>query len=407
MKENWRNSLLFVVLLIAGACGKPTAEDAATYTCPMHPSVVADAPGTCPLCGMDLVRTTRHGEETEITRELAPLLKSPNEAVIASIKTIRPEFKSVVVTAEATGTVTYDPRKLYTIPARIGGRMEKVYLRYEFQKVKKGQKVADIYSPELITAQREFLYLLANDSENEALVQAATTRLQLLGMQDFQIRDLQRRGAVVNTFSIHSPYDGFVISNGDGQDLASASTEGVDGAGQGARGTATLVREGDYVAGGQTLFRIANTSAMRISLDIPASWSAMIHEGDTVELNLDNGAKQTATIDLVQPFFNASENFMRVRVYTHDASRLHVGQLVDATVSLGRRESLWLPKESVIDLGLDKVAFVREGAVMRPKIVMTGITSGNEIEIRSGLVTSDEVAANAQFLTGSESFIKP
>src|SRR5215204_7643583 len=100
MKRNWKNSrliLAIVTLLVLASCGSggDHAEHADTYTCPMHPTVISDRPGTCPVCGMDLVRKARAGEEVEITEELSRLLKSPNETVIASIKTIKGEYKSM------------------------------------------------------------------------------------------------------------------------------------------------------------------------------------------------------------------------------------------------------------------------------------------------------------------------
>src|SRR5687767_6956281 len=173
MKKNWRNKItlpgLFIVLLFALGCNKSDehAEHADTYTCPMHPTVISDKPGTCPVCGMDLVRKARAGEEVEITEDLSKLIKSPNETVIAAIKTIKGEYKSMPVSTEAQGIVTYDTRNIYTIPARIGGRLEKVFIKYAFQQVRKGEKVAEIYSPELVTAQRELVFLREHDSKNE------------------------------------------------------------------------------------------------------------------------------------------------------------------------------------------------------------------------------------------------
>src|SRR5690606_28561843 len=114
---------------------------------------------------------------------------------------------------EAQGIVTYDTRNIYTIPSQIGGRLEKVFLKYPFQTVKKGQKVAEIYSPELLTAQRELLFLLENDSQNEALIKGARERLRLLGASESQINYLVQKRQPQNTFSIYSPYNGYVIAD--------------------------------------------------------------------------------------------------------------------------------------------------------------------------------------------------
>ncbi|MBK8293059.1 MAG: efflux RND transporter periplasmic adaptor subunit [Flammeovirgaceae bacterium] len=111
------------------------------------------------------------GEEVAITKELSQLIKSPNKIVTASIKTVRGEYKSVPVVKELLGIVTYDTRSMYTIPTRIGGRLEKVFLKYNFQLVTKGMKIAEVYSPELISAQRELLFLILNDADNKALIE--------------------------------------------------------------------------------------------------------------------------------------------------------------------------------------------------------------------------------------------
>ena len=145
--------LPWILMLIA--CTNPdTAHEHDTYTCPMHPTVISDRPGTCPVCGMDLVRKYRPGEEVEITEDLSRLIKSPNETVVSSIRSVRGKYKSIPVVVPAQGVVTYDTRNIFTISARVSGRLENVYLKYTFQKINKGDKVAEIYSPELIAAQR-------------------------------------------------------------------------------------------------------------------------------------------------------------------------------------------------------------------------------------------------------------
>src|SRR5690348_1745259 len=168
MKSNWRNNSAGIFVLFAfllASCGDHKhAEQADTYTCPMHPTVISDKPGVCPVCGMDLVRKAREGEAVQITEDLAKLIKSPNEVVASKIKTIKPTYEAMEGSTEATGIVTYDSRNIYTISARVSGRLEKVYLKYQFQKVAKGQKILEIYSPELVAAQRELLYLLSSDS---------------------------------------------------------------------------------------------------------------------------------------------------------------------------------------------------------------------------------------------------
>lgn len=416
-------------MLLLTAC---TSEESAhghtdTYTCPMHPTVVSDVPGTCPVCGMDLVPKARAGEEVEITEDLARMTNSPNEAIVASMTTIRGQYKSLPVSVGAQGVITYDTRKVYTIPARIGGRLEKVYVKYAFQPVSKGQKIAEIYSPELITAQRELLFLLENDPHNNALIEASKRRLQLLGMSDSQVVELIRRKEPRNALALYSPHSGYVITSGPAPAMSatipssglSSSRGGMaDGMGSVAsaplssvgapqtNSSGSLVREGDYVTAGQTLFTIVDNGALRIELNAPDVFTGDISVGDHVELDFGNGDTRSSTVDFVQPFFTEGREFLKLRVYSDRTEGLHVGHLVEATLHLGDSEGLWVPRESVLHLGLQKVVFLRHRGVFKPKEVTTGATTRDMIQILSGLASFDEIAENAQFLVDSESFIK-
>lgn len=412
-------------LFFATSCSNGDAAHNDTYTCPMHPTVISDRPGSCPVCGMDLVRKARPGEEIKITEDLSRLLKSPNEVVVASIRTIRGEFKSVPVSLEATGVVTYDTRNIYSIPARVGGRLEKVYLKYAFQQVRKGQRVAEIYSPELVTAQRELLFLLENDPENEQLIHASRNKLELLGLTPSQVNTVVNNREAQTTFAIYSPYNGYVITGGTAPSVPSAmspaaSTGGgmndmggapasttAQPASPPSRAASPLVREGDYVSAGEALFQIVNTSALRIELDVPGSDGGSVSRGDTVTLITGESKQRMASVDFVQPFFSEGENFTKVRVYTKETEGLQIGQLVKAMISVRRSESLWVPREAVLELGTQQVVFIKDKEVLRPKTITTGIRSGGLVEIKSGLASSEEIAANAHYLVDSESFIKP
>lgn len=419
---------IFILIFILAACTREeSAHEQESYTCPMHPTVVSDRPGTCPVCGMDLVRKAREGEEVKITEDLSKLLKSPNEVIVASVKTIKGEYKSVPVRVQAQGVVTYDTRNIFSIPARVGGRLEKVSLKYTFQEISKGQKIAEIYSPELITAQRELLFLLEHDAQNEALIKGAIRKLEFLGMSTNQINALASRKAASNTISVYSPYSGYVIT---GQEKPSTSTATsavasgrsagmTDGMGKNpsrpaptqppmqAAPTGSLVREGEYVTAGQTLFTVVNNKALRIELDLPGSYSGSVKQGSKVELSFGSEHVDTATVDFVQPFFGDGRDFLKIRVYTNETEGLHIGHLVNATIHLNATEALWVPQEAVLVLGIQRVVFIKDRGVFKPKEITTGLSTDGMIEIKSGLASSDEIAANAHFLVDSESFIKP
>jgi len=416
--------LLILLMLVFSCTQKDSAhEHSDTYTCPMHPTVVSDKPGVCPVCAMDLVRKGRPGEEVKITEDLAKLIKSPNEVVLASVNTAKAEYKSMPVVLTIQGVVTYDTRNIYTIPARTGGRLEKVFLKYNYQPVRKGQKVAEIYSAELVNAQREFLYLIKNDGDNQLLINAAKSKLLFLGASEKQIEELRMKQEVTYTFSIYSPHDGFVISesqtvpsapvnasarpgtNGGGMGMIGSGNTTITSSGSNPSGsTSTLVKEGGYVTTGQTLFRIVNTNSLWLEFNIPLAYALQVKAGDQLEW-LDHDMKRQSKIDFVEPFFTDGEDFVKVRSY-YKGSDVSVGQLVEASLQSTSREALWISREALLDLGLHQIVFVKERGLFKPMKVSSGLHAGEWIEIVSGLASSDEIAVNAQYLMDSENFIK-
>jgi membrane fusion protein, copper/silver efflux system len=415
------------IAFLISACTNKHEDHAETYTCPMHPTVISNKPGSCPVCGMNLVLKSSANNQTSSTDDVADLkdlLDSPNRSVLSSIKTIKGQYKSLHDSIEAQGVVTYDPRNIYTIPTRVGGRLEKIYLNYAFQKVKKGQKIAEIYSPELLAAQRELVFLLNNDPENRTLINASKNKLELLGLSSQQIQSLVEDKSISNTISIYSPYNGYVIANTQPPSaLATSSTSTSNanemGSGMGDKPSTTqdesfsesnsngsTIKEGNYVLAGQTLFSIVDTDALRIELNLPVSKSGTIKKGDQLSLNYKNGNEEEAEVDFVQPFFDKDQDFIKLRVNTKNIKDLHIGHLVDAKISVLSIESLWVPREAVLDIGNNKIVFIKDGKTFKPKKVNIGTRSKGIIEIKSGLASIDEIAANAQYLVDSESFVK-
>lgn len=407
--------IIFFLIALSGCDSKNSGQATDTYTCPMHPTVVSDKPGTCPVCGMDLVRKARPGEETEMTGELARLIKAPNEIVAASIQTIKGEYKTMPVTVTAQGLVTYDTRFVYSVPARIGGRLEQVYLKYVFQPVARGQKVAEIYSPEMITAQRELLFLLENDAENLTLIESAKKRLALLGASTTQIEDVVAHKNVIQTFSIYSHYAGYVMPGAVAAPVLQSKPAASSMMGEAAPAMAAttpaqessgLPRIGTYVAAGQTLFQVVNTSALRIELNLPLSLANAVKVNDEVTLYLGEGETEKVKVSFVQPFLSQGEEFLKVRLFVKNDHNFKIGQLINASLTLASKEALWIPASAVLDSGMENIVFVKEGEIFKPKVVTTGVQVGDWTEVVRGLASADEIASNAQFMIDSESFVK-
>ena len=435
MKDNWKNnmsmlndnivSLFLIILLLAStSCGKKDEHAGhVEYTCPMHPTVIQDSPGTCPICAMDLVRKGQPGEEVKITAELNYLLKPTNAMVISSIKTIIPVRKSMDVISKANGIITYDTRRFTSVPIRFAGRIEKLLIRYNFQPLQKGQKILEIYSPELLTAQRDLLYLLKSDKENSSLIEGAKEKLRLLGISDSQINQLISTGQEVYSFPVYSPVNGYIIEEAAlaqasyGQSPNPTSMDG--GMASGSASTAKQnslsqsiselqTREGMYVSAGQAIFKVINTQQVWAEFDVYQWDAAFVKVNDPVQLTFDNTSEaRKAVVNFVQPFFKSGESFVKVRVYLSNAgNKFRIGQLLTASFDKTSNDSIWIPLSAKLDLGAREIAFTKRRGVFRPKEIFTARQSGDWIEVIGGLEISDSIAYNAQFMVDSESFIK-
>lgn len=406
------------------------------YTCPMHPQITQDKPGTCPICGMDLVKKSVAGQDVAISEDMKDLIKPTNSSVISTIETIRPERKTLPVNITAAGVISYDTRKTYSVPVRFGGRIERLYLKYNYQPVRKGQVIMEIYSPELITAQRELLYVVSQHKEQFEIIESAKQKLQLLGLTKDQIENIIKTGKESFAFPVFSPYSGYIVESNaslpEASTASGASSTSMSGGGMNkksggamgggvqpsnamntansspAMGGQFSTREGMYVATGQSLFKVVDGTRLWAEVYFPAKESSQIKKGELIELHVKGSQKAIqARVDFIQPFFSEGKQFLQVRSYINaKANEIRVGQLLTAHVVQSHDQALWVPKKAILDLGVQQIVFIKEKANYTPFKVKTGLEANGWVEIIEGLTESVEIAANAQYMIDSESFIK-
>lgn len=419
MKNNRMRNLVLFVFLLAGAsllpaaCGDKKKATAAApeqkkelWTCSMHPEIIRDKPGSCPICGMDLIK--KESDATAITGiHLDDLLQPTDKFIVSSIPVTVMHEQQVQMEVAALGTISYDTRYINTISARVSGRIERLYVKYRYQHVHKGTRIMDVYSPDLVTAQQELLFLVKNDPANQPLIQAARQKLLLQGMEESQLQQVEKSGRPSMTIAVYSNYSGHLHEAGNTMPVMDAPAGGkVDIA----QITEELtVKEGMYVQKGQTIFQLYNTDKSWVLLNIFPENQGMVKPGDAVQVVPETAPAKSfrAKIDFIEPFYRKESKTLTARVY-FDNSRagIPIGSQVRATIFSRATAADWLPKDAVLSLGFDKVVFVKTGGGFRAHKITTGANYKDLVQVVSGLDAADSVAANAQFLTDSESFIK-
>jgi len=381
------------------------------YYCPMDPEVEQHKPGICPKCHMDL-----EIKDDSSSHEIKDYTLMPaNAAVLSSVKSIKPERKSLPITIKSSGYITYDTRRLYDISARIEGRIEKLYVKFKYQPVSKGQALLDIYSHELLTAQNEYLYLKRNDPNANDLLNAAKKKLLLLGMTESQINAVGHTEHVHPTTTVYSPYSGFIVEQSSEKNSASSNYANTNGSMSDASNSVTmnqgkelLLKEGSYVSKGEPIFKVANIDRVWTIFEIYSDAVPYVKLNLPVHIMLENTDEMImGKVDFIEPSYNEGAGTARIRVYLDNKNQnLKIGNIVSGSVDAGNKEALWIPFTSVVDLGKQKIAFVKKDGAFETRVIQTGAKLGNVIEVLNGLSDSEEVAENAQFLIDSESFVK-
>lgn len=381
------------LLILATACGKQTPDDHAHHD---------------------------DHDSTKITQAISQIARPANQLVVSSQKTIKPSQKFAEKIIRASGYIAFDERRNNKVAVRTSGRIEKLYIKYSFQYVQKGQRIAELYSPEFSTYQAEYLFLLK--SGEASLAVKAKEKLILLGLSESQIRQVEKSGTETTTVTIASPIDGFIRFSSEPDspvELKSSPSSGMGpmvDASVSSGGTqitsAGQIREGMYINKGQTLFIVNDCRQVCaiLSVDIPSQIE--IKKGASVTLYSEVQLEPVkAKIDLVEPVYDDKQRFTQVRIYLDNPFRtFKINSLIRGELSI-RDNALTVPSSSIYDLGSRKIVWVKTGktsngiGLFEPYVVTTGMTSNNAIEIIGGLEGDEEIALDAGFMVDSESIL--
>lgn len=379
----------------AGDMGDKKTELSTIYYCPMHPNYTANKPGECPICGMDLVlKKVDKSQGSEVGK--GEIFISPEKQQLIGVKTDKVKYISLIKKISLKGIVEYDERKIFHIHTKIEGWIEKLFVNYTGDFVKKGEALFTIYSPELVSAQQEYLLALKskNISQNsefadikkssDELISSARKRLKFWDISDEEIERLEKTGEIKKTLTIYSPYSGFVIEK--------------------------IAVEGMKIMSGDTLYKIADTSSVWVMADVYEQDIPFIKLGQTAAIHLlsMSGKALQGKVSYMYPYLESEIRTVKARIDVANPDfvlKPNMFAHVEIDINLGKKLSVF--ETAVIDTGERQVVVLaKEKGHFKSVEVELGLRVENYYEIVSGVKEGDRVVVNANFLVDSESKMK-
>ena len=349
-----------------------------------------------------------------------------NRTVIARQKVIAPVYSDINFNIPGNGYIAFDTRRNRKVSVRVGGRIDRLYVKYNYQYVRKGEKILELYSPELNTYIEEYLYVLRQTNDT-ILQNRARQKLQLLGLTPAQIRQINQTGSASLTIPLYSAFEGYVLFNpsassgmGTPRNASGSMGSGMSGTNnsppsiQGSVLSDNSIREGMYVSNNQTLFWINDFKEAWGIIAFTKENEKYIHKGQPVVITselLPDKPVQTS-IQLIEQVYEGEQKFTQARVYIPNATGiLKQNSLITATVSVPTK-SLMVPAVSVYYLGKVAIVWVQVGttkegnAVFQSRVVKIGHRGDDKVEILEGLTQNEKIARDAGYLADGETIIQ-
>ncbi|WP_291134915.1 efflux RND transporter periplasmic adaptor subunit [Flavobacterium sp. UBA7663] len=380
-----------------------SSHQAIVYTCSMHPQIIRDKPGNCPICGMTLVKkvTDNHAKEDH---NLENVIKPTDNFIVGKFQTTTAVDSILSGEINLPGIIAYDPNSAVNIAAKISGRLEKMYVNFKYQRINKGQRLFDLYSPELLTEQENFIYLITNDSENHSIIEASKQKLLLYGMTQNQISALTNSKKANPKIAIYSPSNGIVIGT---ETMVTQSNSGMQNMNN---STERLeLKEGNYVKKGEVVFKLVNTDKVWGIFNITQESSSLIKVNQAIKITSELNGEESieAKINFIETQFNAADRTNRIRVYLNNKTlNLPIGLRLQGIIKTKSISGIWVQKKALVSTGNKKIAFIKLQNGFKATPVKTGFEINEYIQIITGISVKDTIAKNAQYLIDSESFIK-
>lgn len=363
------------------------------YTCPMHPSVHKDGPGVCPICGMTLVKKNNGaalaGNEEEA---LKAVTISPSKQVLASVGTSTVTKRALTKTLAALGSITYAEPNLKHISIRFPGRLDRLFLTYTGQTVRPGDRVAEVYSPDVVSAEQE--YLLARDSYNQVkdaadiisggaknLLDQSHQKLLLWGITEDQIAALESTRTASDRITIYSPVGGTILKK--------------------------YVDAQQYVNAGDNLYDVADLSNVWLMADVYESDLPLLRVGQSaVATSLAFPGKSfRGRLAFINPGLDPSTRTERIRIdLPNPAELLKLDMFVHVTIDVSLPPTLVVPASAILSTGTTNIVWVQKSpGIFEPRKVQLGVRTTDGFQVLAGLSEGESVVSSGGYLIDSES----
>ncbi|WP_075351114.1 efflux RND transporter periplasmic adaptor subunit [Algoriphagus marinus] len=349
------------------------------WTCSMHPQIKLNEPGDCPICGMDLiplVSGNRSGSSNPMVHEMTA------EAIaMANIQTSIVGGMSSDGELLLTGKIEADERQNASVTAKFPGRIEKLFVSFTGEKVKAGQKLATVYSPELMTAQKELAEAAKTKSVFPELYQAALEKLRLWKLTEAQISSIENSGNTITAFDILASHSGIV--------------------------TQRNIAVGDYVNTGTVLFNVVDLDKIWVMLDAYESDLPLVAVGNPISFTAAGipGQTFTAKVTYIDPIINPTTRAASLRAeLANPNGKLLPEMFVSAKVktnSKGQNTAIAIPRTALLWSGKRSIVYVKVPNAEYPSYEMREITIGSKIgemySVEAGLEAGEEIVTNGVF----------
>ena len=375
---------LFLGWLLFHSNNKTTNEQKSTveskkqiWTCSMHPQIHLDHPGKCPICGMELILLQNAGAKVDSNA----VVFSKEAMELANVSTSVVSRQKPVKEVRLYGKVQADERLLQNQVAHIGGRIEKLYVNFTGEPVRKGQLLAVIYSPDLITAQQELIEAAKSKLTQPDIYQAAMQKLMQWMLTENQIAQIEKSGKVKTDFEVYSNTSGIV--------------------------TAKRVATGDHVSEGSVLFDIANLSNVWVLFDAYESDLPFLKVGNTISFTLQAmpGTNFSASIQFIDPVIDPVNRVAKVRVEVGNAGwKLKPEMFATGVVKANLNEfknKLVIPRSAVLWTGKRSIVYVKQPNAseinFKMREIELGPMLGNSYVVERGLTEGEEIVTDGTF----------